>query len=1016
MAKDLPDLDKIPLPHNMEAEQALLGAIVMNNDVYTKVSGVLRAEHFYEAVHREIYEVIEHLIGERKVANPVTMRDHMAEIQVEDMTGPQYLAMLAAGAMPFNIAMDYANLIVEDATKRALFQHFTQKREELLRNKALKVSDVIDDGEIFFADVRPKSDRAEQFVPFSRAVDEASDIANMAYGRGGVLSGMATGLDKFDDKLGGLGKSDLIILAARPAMGKTSLAINITFRVALDLREMQLDGEKPGVVAFFSLEMPRNQVAARIMAESSKISSYKIKKGSVSEAQLTDFLEAGRKLSNLPIYIDHTGALPINQLITRIRALKKRLGVALIVVDYIQLLRGSKQGKEINRVQELHEITTSLKSIAKELDVPVIALSQLSRKVEERDDKRPKLADLRESGCLAGDTLVLDPGTGIHRSIADMVGYEPGFALALDGPRLHEHAISRGFSTGVKPVHRMTLQGGQAIKATGNHKFLTQRGWQRLDKIGAGDYVATPRHIPMASGMTEVMSESEIILAAHLIGDGCLLPSHAVQYTSGEREMADIVAAAAVGVFGDKIAPRVQQERTWFQTYLPASFPLTHGRRNPIGEWAEKHGLWGKRSYEKTIPELVFGQRTKLIELFIRHLWATDGHIGFRGGTAPGPTIFYSSASENLSRGLKHLLLRVGVIATVTRAPQTKGRDQWVVRVSGHKDQAAFMTAIGALGEHRQAAAERIHSYLLSKGPNPNRDNVPGALWRPIADRIMVDEKITPKEVSELIGLKYSRPADYQNISRAMLDRIATALDSDELFRIARSDICWERVVSIEPAGEEEVFDLTVPGPANFVANDIICHNSIEQDADSVVMIYRDEYYLKSSEPRPGTEQHNDWTNRMERARGRASLIIEKNRHGPTGSVDVGYNDILTQFHNDVPENVASNEAPKERRERKKAIKLSSDAMVGLKRLNSMQITVGVENDSLVGTAPKGAKLVSYLAWKKRVSEELLDPEHSEKQATALLEKITKELTAADLIARGGSKLEPFVWPIPEKK
>ncbi|MBX9911180.1 MAG: replicative DNA helicase [Beijerinckiaceae bacterium] len=399
-------LEQRPLPHDIDAEQGLLGAILLDNSVYTRIATLLDPDDFYDRIHAEIFDLVQTFIGGGRLASPITMKNVVGEMDFGDgMTGQQYLARLAGAAFPASTVVDYAKFIRDTAIQRRLYVLSESMMQRVLAFKPTDTaSAMLDEMETAMAEIRPRGAAgAGQFQSFEAAALEAMEIANAAYGNGGVLSGLSTGLDGLDEALGGLQRSDLLIIAGRPGSGKTSLATNIAFNVAKDLREKRIDGQKTGVVAFFSLEMSRAQLAARVLSEHCRVSGWRIRKGKVSQPEIESFVNAGRDLGSLPIQIDQTGEIPVASLAMRARALKKKLGIELIVVDYLQLVKASARGRNDNRVQEVTEITGALKGLAKELDVPVIALSQLSRKVEERDDKRPMLSDLRESGSIEQD-------------------------------------------------------------------------------------------------------------------------------------------------------------------------------------------------------------------------------------------------------------------------------------------------------------------------------------------------------------------------------------------------------------------------------------------------------------------------------------------------------------------------------------------------------------------------------------------------------------------------------------
>ncbi len=399
-------------PHNIEAEQSLLGAILINNDAFYRVSDFLEPKHLFEGIHQQIYETAGSLIRMGKVATPVTLKTFLADADLGGMTVSQYLARLAAEATTIINAADYGRTIYELALRRDLIQI----GEDMVNVAYDAPVDFAPRAQIEDAE-RRLYDLAEQgrydggFQKFAQALTIAVDMAANAYARDGHLSGLASGLRDMDSKMGGLQPSDLIILAGRPAMGKTALATNIAYNVARSWRgEVQADGTMKsvngGIVGFFSLEMSSEQLATRILSERTAISSSSIRRGGITENDFDKIRDHAVEMQNLPFYVDDTGGLSIGQLTARARRLKRQKGLDLLIIDYIQLLQGSGKRSD-NRVQEVTEITTGLKALAKELNVPIIALSQLSRQVENRDDKRPQLSDLRESGSIEQDADVV---------------------------------------------------------------------------------------------------------------------------------------------------------------------------------------------------------------------------------------------------------------------------------------------------------------------------------------------------------------------------------------------------------------------------------------------------------------------------------------------------------------------------------------------------------------------------------------------------------------------------------
>jgi replicative DNA helicase len=401
-------------PHNTEIEQALLGAILVNNEALYRVSDFLNPEHFFEPVHQKIYELSGGLVRAGKVATPVTLKTFLpADLDIAGLTAGQYLARLAAEATTVINAEDYGRTIYDLALRRALITI-----GEDLVNEAYDAPvdatprDQIEAAERSLYELAETGRYDGGFQRFAHALTTAVDMAANAYQRDGRLSGLASGLKDLDRMMGGLQSSDLVIIAGRPGMGKTALATNIAYNVARawqggvrpDGRIVSTNG---GIVGFFSLEMSAEQLATRIISEQTEIASYRIRRGEIDPRDFDRIAEAAREMETIPLYIDETGGLTIAQLAARARRLKRQRGLDLLVVDYIQLLQGSSRRAVEGRVHEVTEITTNLKALAKELNIPVVALSQLSRQVESRDDKRPQLSDLRESGSIEQDADVV---------------------------------------------------------------------------------------------------------------------------------------------------------------------------------------------------------------------------------------------------------------------------------------------------------------------------------------------------------------------------------------------------------------------------------------------------------------------------------------------------------------------------------------------------------------------------------------------------------------------------------
>jgi replicative DNA helicase len=704
--------DRLP-PQNVEAEEAILGGILLDPEAIGRICDILAVEAFSLEVHRIIYRAATTLHSQSKPTDLMSVTTWLADHNcLEKVGGTNKLVQLVDRTVSAVNIDQYAALVMDKYLRRKLI-NAGYKITDLGFKTAVELPIILDQAEqeVFsITQARP----AQGLVPISDTlIHTFQDIENRQEGQ--VLPGLLCDFYDLDAMTGGFQRSDLIIVAGRPSMGKTAICLSIAHNIANRYRLP---------IAIFSLEMSKEQLVQRLLASEAGIESNYLRSGRISQNQWESLSRAIGNLSELPIFIDDAANITVTEMRSQARRLQAENGgeLGLILIDYLQLMEGGGD----NRVQELSKITRSLKGLARELNVPVIALSQLSRSVEARTNKRPMMSDLRESGCLTGDSLVTLADSGVQVPIRELVG-KSGFAVwALNEStmKLEKAIVSNAFATGVKPVWRLTTRLGRTIRATGNHKFLTIDGWKRLDEMTEGSRIALPRCLPSPSFQS--MSNAELGLLGHLIGDGCTLPRHAIQYTTRELDLAEIVSSLAVEVFGKQVTPRIVKERDWYQVYIAANYHLTHNVRNPVVKWLDAMGAFGLRSYEKFIPSLVFAQPQAALGVFLRHLWSTD-----------------------------------------------------------------------------------------------------------------------------------------------------------KIERLANSDVYSDEIVSIEADGEAEVYDLTVPSLHNFIANNIVTHNSLEQDADVVIMLYREEYYM------PDTPD-----------RGIAEVIISKHRNGPTGTVKLLFDSQFTRFRN----------------------------------------------------------------------------------------------------------------------
>jgi replicative DNA helicase len=570
---------------------------------------------------------------------------------------------------------------------------------------------------------------------------------------------------------------DHLYLAGRSLIPTHNSALALDFARSATIRHNQ-----PTVL--FSLEMGRNEITMRLLAAEAKVPMNLMRTGQLGD---DDWNRLARRMSEVvdaPLFIDDSPNMSLMEIRAKCRRLKQRHDLKMVIIDYLQLMSSPKRVE--NRQQEVSEMSRSLKLLAKELEVPVVALSQLNRGPEQRQDKKPMLSDLRESGCLTGDTRILRADTGAEVTFDELMasGERNIPVWSLDERlKLVPSTMTHAFSSGVKEVFRVKLASGRELHATANHPFLTYGGWQPLGELAEGSRVAVPRTTP-GPLVPQHMPEAEIIMLAHLLGDGSFVKHQPIRYASIDEEN-----LAAVGL----------------------------------------------RSHEKFIPDQIFSLPKEQLALFLRHLWATNGSVTV--AKSGNVRIYYGTTSERLARQLQTLLLRFGIVARFYAVGNTYGRPQWTVDVTGVEERQRFVDEIGAY---------------------PMRALVG------TASRADLQAGISP--------------------SHARVARVAMAFGDADLEMLATNDVYWDTISEIESVGLKPVYDATVLGTHNFIANGINIHNSIEQDADMVILLHREDAYEKES-PRAGE----------------ADLIVAKHRNGPTATVTVAFQGHYSRFVDMAP-------------------------------------------------------------------------------------------------------------------
>jgi len=622
------------------------------------------------------------------------------------------------------------------------------------------------------------------------------------------------------------------------------------------------------------MEMGAAQLALRMVGSLGRINQGHLRTGKLTDDEWSRLTEAIERLRTVSLHIDETPGLKPSELRANARRLARQCGkLGLIVVDYLQLMSGSSSDSD-NRASELGEISRGLKMLAKELQCPVIALSQLNRSVEQRADKRPMMSDLRE--CVTGDTLVW-LADGRRVPIAELVGQQPWVHAVGSDQKLVQAQSDCVWPVGVKPVLRLNLASGRSLRATARHRILCGQGWRELGEIQPGDRVALARQVPQPAWSPQ-WSESELILLAHLVGDGSYLSGQPLRYTtaSEDNSLAVTQAAQSMGSTVSRHAGRGQ----WHQLVIAGNGNRWHPAG--VGAWLKRLGLFGQRSHDKHLPAELFTLDDASISLFLRHLWATDGCIHVRAPEQRGShRVYFATCSERLARDVAALLLRLGLVARIKSVLQGGHTPLWNVDVSGAEQQLRFLTVVGAFGPRIQPA-QLLRERLGNLSANTNVDTLPQCLFDQVRS-LMQQQGLSHRAMASARGTSYGGSSHFSFApSRDVMRDYAQRLGSAELMSWAESDLFWDQVVSVEQVGEEMVYDLSVPGPECWLADGIVTHNSgaIEQDADIIMFIYRDEYYTKEACKEPGV----------------AEIIIAKQRNGPTGTVKLAFMNMLTRF------------------------------------------------------------------------------------------------------------------------
>lgn len=747
-------------PQDVAAEQSVLGGMMLSKDAIADVVETVRGTDFYRPAHESIYDAIVDLYGRGEPADAVTVSAELTKRgELARIGGAPYLHTLISSVPTAANAGFYARIVRERAVLRKLVDAGTRIAQLGYATDGGDVDELVNTAQ---AEVYAVTERrtSEDYIPLKDILNGTMEEIDAASHRGEGMIGVPTGFKDLDTLTNGLHPGQMIVVAARPAVGKSTLGLDIA-------RSASIKNGQTSVI--FSLEMSRNEIAMRMLSAESQVPLQNLRKGNMRDEDWTRLARTMGKLSDAPLFVDDSPNMSLMEIRAKCRRLKQRHDLKLVIIDYLQLMSSGKRVE--SRQQEVSEFSRALKLLAKELEVPVIAISQLNRGSEQRTDKKPQMSDLRESGCLTADTRILRADTGAETTMGELFASGakdvPVWALDERLKYVRRH-LTHVFSTGVKETFRLRLASGKEVTATANHPFLTYQGWTPLEDLEPGSRIGVPRHVPAPELYEQGWSDEKVVACAR--------------------------------------------------------------------------ALVLDREHDAAIPAAIHHVPKSQLARFLRAWWSRAGRVGQHG-------VSTVAASAAVRDGLSRLLLRFGISTVVT--------DGGVLSVVGSDDLRRFLQEIGIDGPEG-ASAEALLDRVRARQSARSTDAARLPVW---------------SSVETAIG----GPAT--SAEAPAMGAVATLLADEGLEIEAVNDVLWDEVVEITPLGEQEVFDATVVGTHNFIANGIAVHNSIEQDADVVILLHREDMYEKES-PRAGE----------------ADMIVAKHRNGPTDTIVVAFQGHYARF------------------------------------------------------------------------------------------------------------------------
>jgi len=802
------------LPEANEIEQIVLGTIILEGSCMDRLIKDFSSNLFYTPKHKIIANAITDLYKESKPIDLITIVKKLQENSlVSDVGGVAYISQLTNGISSSANIEFHLRILQEEALRRNVI---------LISNKAIQKSfDPTEDIFEVFNDVQHRLDSSLKNVInyeirsvgqiHSQVISESLQIL-----KSGKKSGVPTGLRLVDNVTNGWQKTDLIIVAGRPGAGKSTLSVSLALFPSVELNIP---------VAIFSLEMSAEQIVSRMQSYYSEINVSKIVKKQLTEDDIVQIERKTEKFKKAPIYIDDTPNISLLELKGKVRKLVKENNVQLVIVDYLQLMRSGI--KTQSRELEISEISRGLKSLAKEANIPIMALSQLSRAVESTSDKKPMLSHLRESGCLSGDTLIQCQHTKEVIRIEDLIYRKDISILATDFKKNKIMEAKKCWYSGTKQLYKITLSNGMSIRATQNHKFLTEYGWMPLGDLIESDHkLAIP--INYNNSQTEEIDDNVIALIGHFLANGSAIERLPIRYTCNilDEDLSEIVMENARLATNNKVAPYFKdtiKEKSKSRTvYFKPTFHLTHGKTSPVGDIFKKYGLWNKRAKQKSIPNELMFLTHRQTAILLKAMFSGDGTASYSESNGKRTlSIFYSSGSKDLIEGTQMLLAKLGIVAFFNKITNQKNQTWYNLYVTGKESKRLFVQHIGFYNKRKNDA--------MLKGWDKIKNNLAG--WQ----KVSFNEERT---------------------------------------------LCFVPIKSIEKDVIEKVYDIEVPELHNFMANGMIVHNSIEQDADMVIFCHRPEYY--------GIQEY-EVGGQVFDSKGLFMLLLSKHRNGELGEIPLRF-------------------------------------------------------------------------------------------------------------------------------